>query len=120
MDEVGEGEFFVFCVGFVEIGDVDAGEIESVEDAVVVGGGKRFVVPAFEAAVEHHVKFEVKVGAGFVKADAGVAESSDGGTGTNGLAGLDAAAHEVGVERIEGTVAPIVFDDDVFAVVGSG
>jgi len=85
--------------------------------AVVVFAAKVFVVPEVESAGEHDVKLEVDVRAFAVDASAGVAHFSEFGALGDSLAGFDGGGGEVGVEAVDRAAVPVVFDDNVFAVV---
>lgn len=62
----------------------------------------------------------MEVGAAFVDAGAGVAEATEWLAGFDGIADFDGGGVQVGVEGVEGAFTPIVFEDDVAAVVAVG
>lgn len=119
-DELGRGEGGLFEAGEVEGGEVEADEILAVVVAVFVGAGKALFVPGLVGGGPEEVQFDVEVGAAFVDACAGVTEATEGLSEFDGIADFDLGAVEVSVKGVEGALTPVVFEDDVAAVVAVG
>ena len=119
-DELRRGEGGVFEAGEVEGGEVEADEILAVVIAVFVGAGEALIVPCLVVGGPEEVQFDVEVGAAFVDAGPGVAEATEGLAGFDGIADFDGGGVEMGVEGVEGAFTPVVFEDDVAAVVAVG
>lgn len=114
-EEFGDREVRIGPRGEKEGGDVDAGEIASVVDSVDTFGAEPFV----EMEGVEEAEFEVEVGAGPGDAGSGEAHDSDGGAAENALSDLDLGVGEVSVKAEKGAVSPVVFDDNVDAVVAA-
>jgi hypothetical protein len=119
-DELGRGEGGVFEAGEVEGGEVEADEVLAVVVAVFVGAGEALIIPGLVVGGPEEVQFDVEVGTAFVDAGAGVTEATEGVAGFDWIANFDGGGVEVGVEGVEGALTPVVFEDDVAAVVAVG
>ena len=94
-------------------------EIHAIVGAVIVQGAKPGVVPIFKITGEHDIQLHMHMRAALVDPCARVAHLSNGLTCGDLLADGDFCFLQMGIEREEGSLTPVVLDDDVTAVIAS-
>src|SRR5438105_1958435 len=99
-------------------GDIDASEVKSVVDAVVIGIGKIPIVPGFEISAEHQIQFEVQMGSRLVYAFAGVTHARNPFPAADPLAAADVNLTKVSVEAVIRGAIPEVLNHDIAPIIG--
>src|SRR2546423_9651711 len=118
-EKFGNGQRRFFAQLQVKSRNVEASEIESVVNAMVVWITRmnKGLVPFLEFAREHQVQFQMHVRALAIDSDSGVTHHRDVLPAMNSVADADVELAQMSVQTVIRRTAPAVLDHDVFPVV---
>ncbi len=101
----------------IEAGEIEPGQIKPIVQAVMVGRLEVRIMPGGKTGGEKQIQFDVRVRPSPVNPGSRVAHDSQDAVRRHPIADRHSDFAEVGVERKEGTVAPVMPDHHVTAIV---
>ena len=100
-----------------ETRDIEAGQINSIVNAIVIGITKKAIMPRFEIAVEHQIHLEMEMRPRLVQSFTAVTHARDPFAAIDSLTDIHHDFTQVPVKAVVRRPVPNMLDDNVTSVV---